>query len=58
MLGRLAACGFAQIPNLRSITLHNVFLFGSGLSAIFVPLCRSYVTMAIAAFCYGLFMGE
>lgn len=58
MLGRLGACLLAQIPNLRSITLHNLFLFGAGLAVIFVPLCHTYITMAVTAFMYGLCMGE
>ena len=57
MLGRLGACVLAQIPRLRALLLHNICLFGAGLSAVFIPLCYDYITMSITAFGYGLFMG-
>ena len=57
MLGRLGACVLAQIPRLRALLLHNICLFGAGLSAVFIPLCNDYITMSITAFGYGLFMG-
>lgn len=58
MIGRLGACALAQIPRMRALILHNICLLGAGLSAIFVPLCKDYVTMNMTAFGYGLFMGE
>ena len=42
MLGRLGACVLAQIPRLRALLLHNICLFGAGLSAVFIPLCYDY----------------
>jgi len=58
MAGRLAACAIAQIPNLKALVIHNVFLVAAGVSCICVPLCHSYISMAVTACGYGFFMGE
>lgn len=57
MVGRLGSGIVAQIPKVRIITLHNGLLLGSGLSALFVPFCTTYITMCITAVTYGLCMG-
>jgi len=58
MLGRLLSCVIAQIPNLRALLIHNIFLFLAGISCVVMPFCKTYIAMAVSAFGYGFFIGE
>ncbi|KAF6032576.1 hypothetical protein EB796_009177 [Bugula neritina] len=57
MLGRLLSCVIAQIPNLRALLIHNIFLFLAGISCVVMPFCKTYIAMAVSAFGYGFFIG-
>jgi len=58
MLGRLLSCVIAQIPNLRALLIHNIFLFLAGISCVVMPFCKTYIAMAVSAFGYGFFIGK
>ena len=58
MFGRLGACLIAQLPRLRALTVHNICIFGAGISCTAIPFCMDYTSMAVVAFIYGLCMGK